>query len=72
MQRNKTNKENNMKFIKSIIQALQPVSQEQLDEQYLSQSTSLEELEYRMKELDRQRIEKFRNQQEYFRSFKNY
>lgn len=61
-----------MKFIKSIIQALQPVSQEQLDEQYLSQSTSLEELEYRMKELDRQRIEKFRNQQEYFRSFKNY
>ena len=72
MQRNKTNKENNMKFIKSIIQALQPVSQEQLDEQYLSQSTSLEELEYRMKELDRQRIEKFKNQQEYFRSFKNY
>jgi hypothetical protein len=61
-----------MKFIKSIIQALKPVSQEQLDEQYLSQSTSLEELEYRMKELDRQRIEKFRNQQEYFRSFKNY
>lgn len=61
-----------MKFIKSIIQALKPVSQEQLDEQYLSQSTSLEELEYRMKELDRQRIEKFKNQQEYFRSFKNY
>lgn len=61
-----------MKFIKSIIQSLKPVSQEQLDEQYLSQSTSLEELEYRMKELDRQRIEKFKNQQEYFRSFKNY
>ena len=68
------NKDNNWVtfFIKSIIQSLKPVSQEQLDEQYLSQSTSLEELEYRMKELDRQRIEKFKNQQEYFRSFKNY
>jgi len=61
-----------MKFIQSIIKALQPVSQEQLDEHYLNQSTSLEELEYRMKELERKRVENFRNQQTQFRHFKNY
>lgn len=61
-----------MNFIKSILKALQPVSQQQLDEHYLSQATSLEELEYRIKELDRQRIENFRNQQQSYKHYKNY
>lgn len=50
-----------MEFIKKFFKAIKPVSQEELNERYLNQSTSLEELEWRMKKIDRDNINKNRN-----------
>ena len=41
-----------MKLLQKIINALKPVSQAELNEQYLNQSTSIQELEWRMRQLE--------------------
>lgn len=50
-----------MNFFKKIIQLLKPVSQEDLNEAYLNQATSLEDLEWRMKQLDRENMSRGKN-----------
>lgn len=50
-----------MEFIKKIIKALTPMSQDQINEQYLNEATSVHDLEWRMKELDRNNYERSRN-----------
>lgn len=42
-----------MNILNKLIQLFKPVSQEQLNEQYLEQSTSLEDLEWRMRKIER-------------------
>lgn len=50
-----------MEFLNRIIKLLKPVSQEELNEEYLNQATSLEDLEWRMQKIDRECINRGRN-----------
>jgi len=50
-----------MEFLTRIMKLLKPVSQEELNEEYLNQATSLEDLEWRMQKIDRESINRGRN-----------
>lgn len=41
-----------MNILNKLIQLFKPVTQEQLNEDYLSQSTSLQDLEWRMRKIE--------------------
>lgn len=42
-----------MQLFNKLIQLFKPVSQQELNEEYLKQATSLEDLEWRMRKIDR-------------------
>lgn len=42
-----------MNILNKLIQLFKPVTQEQINEDYLSQSTSLQDLEWRMRKIER-------------------
>lgn len=50
-----------MNYIKQLIQSFKPRSKEDLDQEYLNQATSLYDLEWRQKQLDREESNKGRN-----------
>lgn len=50
-----------MNFIKKIIKALTPISQEELDQQYLNEATSVHDVEWRMQQIDRANANANRN-----------
>ncbi len=50
-----------MEFIKKFLKAIKPVSQEELNEKYLNEATSLEDLEWRMRKIDRESFNRIGN-----------
>ena len=50
-----------MKLIKKIIKVLTPISQEELDQQYLNEATSICDVEWRMKQIDRANANRNKN-----------